>query len=365
MLNWKLYNNHFSSMPMRDIWSEKSTISGWLKTEQDLAICQAGLDIIPQESAEKISKLSIENFDHNSLADDMILAGRPIVGLIKQMREFVGEECSKHVHFGTTTQDIVDTTMVLQIKQSLVAINQSIDKICTELEQLMTKHSDTVMIGRTNNQHALPIKFNSKLQVWLDELKRRQAAIYDAKNRGLLIQIGGPVGDLSAYGDKGVKLKKTLADYYGIGYTHSHWQNARDGIAEIISAIGLLSSTLVKIAQNVSLLSSSDIAELNEQREKGKGASSSMLHKQNQRCSEFAEAVARLARQRAEQINESSVHQHERSGNVWISEWVIVPEVFLLCSGALVWTQCMLENLEIDTEKMKSNLEKSLKNIVN
>ena len=361
MLNWDLYNNHFSSVPMRDIWSEKSTISGWLEVEQALAKGQANLDIIPQASAQKISNLSVENLDYSRMADDMVLVGRPIVGLIKQMRELVGEECSYHVHFGTTTQDILDTTMVLQIKKSLVVLNRSIDMICAELQRLIDTHSDTMMIGRTNNQYALPIKFNSKIQIWFDELKRRQAAMSDAETRGLLIQLGGPVGDLSAYGDKGLLLKKSLADYYQVGYSHTHWQNARDGIAEVISTVGLLSSTLLKIAQNISLLSSTDIAELNEHPVRGKGASSSMVHKQNQRCSEFAEAVARLARQRAEQINESSAHQHERSGNVWISEWVIVPEVFLLCSGALVWTHRLFDNLEIDTEKMKSNLEKTFK----
>ena len=315
--------------------------------------------MIAEESADAISSLTYSDLDHDRLAEDMQLVGRPIVGLVKQIREQVGEKHARDVHFGTTTQDILDTVMVMQVKQSLTLVNRSIDKMCARLKQLIDTHGDQQMIGRTNNQYALPITFGSKLSIWQAELTRRRISISAAAQRGLTVQIGGPVGDLGAFGDKGELLKRSIAECLNINYVHPHWQNARDGIGEIMAMMGLLSTTLLKIAQNISLLSSSDIAELREQPESGKGASSSMNHKQNQRCSEFAEALARMARQRSEQFNETSVHQHERSGNVWISEWLVVPDVFLFSSGALMWTQRIFENLEIDSDRMNTNLGKA------
>lgn len=147
-----------------------------------------------------------------------------------------------------------------------------------------------------------------------------------------------------------------VAKALGLGVTDPHWQNARDGVSDIVTALGTLCATLCKIAHNLNLLSSSDIGELSETHVTGKGASSSMPHKRNQRASEFAEAVARLGRQRSEQIGELTMHQHERSGGVWICEWLVVPEVFLLTSGALAWSEQMLSSVHINADIMRDNV---------
>ena len=150
-----------------------------------------------------------------------------------------------------------------------------------------------------------------------------------------------------------------IADRLGLPGTRTNWQSARDGVAEIVQAVGLLSASLARVAHNVNLLSGTDIAEVFERGGDGLGASSSMAHKRNQRASEFAEAVARLARQRSEQIGEVTLHEHERSGGVWIAEWMIVPEAFLFASGALKWSERMLKALEIDRERINANLRRS------
>jgi 3-carboxy-cis,cis-muconate cycloisomerase len=147
-----------------------------------------------------------------------------------------------------------------------------------------------------------------------------------------------------------------LAEALGLGAVEPHWQNARDGVADTVSSLGALCATICKIAHNINLLSSSDIGEVCECHENGKGASSSMHHKRNQRASEFAEAVARLGRQRSEQIGELIMHQHERSGGVWVGEWLVVPEVFLLSSGALSWAKRMLTDLRVNEDQMERNL---------
>ena len=214
-----------------------------------------------------------------------------------------------------------------------------------------------MMIGRTNGQYAMPMSFATKLGVWSAELTRRREAIAQARGRGLLVQVGGLVGDLSAYEEgAGEALKCKMAKTLNLKTADPHWQNARDGLADIVTALGMLCATLSKICHNINLLSSSDIQEVHEGYAQGKGASSSMAHKTNQRASEFGEAVARLGRQRAEQIGELTLHQHERSGGVWIAEWIVVPEVFLLTSGALAWSERLFLDLNVDRAAMGRHL---------
>lgn len=356
MLEFGLYRDCFSSADMRAIWSEHATISAWLKIEQTLARCQAATGLIPSEAAAAVEAISVSDLDHYQLQTDMALVGRPIVGLVRQLRALVGSQ-AEFVHYRATTQDIMDTAMALQMVHGLAHIRDGIALVMAELDRHIADHGSTMMIGRTNGQHAVPIRLATKLQVWKSELERRLAGLSDAAGRGLNAQIGGPVGDLQAYesGD-GHKIKHAVAAALGLNTVEPHWQSARDGVAEIITALGALCATLCKIAHNVNLLSSSDIAELCERPENGKGASSAMAHKQNQRASEFGEAVARMGRQRAEQIGELTLHEHERSGGAWIAEWIVVPETFLLTSGALEWSDRMFQSLVVDRAAMKRPL---------
>ncbi len=352
MLDYRIYRNCFSSAEMRRIWSEPATIAAWLKVEQILSRCQADLNLIPTEAAVAIEAVGISDLDTEALAAEMDLVGRPIVGLVKQIRSLVRAHAD-HVHHRATTQDIMDTAMVMQIKLGLAEIEIGVNRLLELLDGHIRDYPSTILMGRTNGQHAVPMKLATKLEVWRSELARRNKALEQASGRGLNVQIGGPVGDLRGYENgEGERVKAAVAESLGLGSVAPHWQNARDGIADVVTALGSLCATLCKIAHNINLLSSSDIAEISEVHANGKGASSSMHHKRNQRASEFMEAVSRLGRQKAEQIGEFTLHQHERSGGAWIGEWVIVPEVFLLTSGALHWAQALFENLTFHPERM-------------
>ncbi|WP_282609117.1 lyase family protein [Pelagibius sp. Alg239-R121] len=353
MLDWALYRDSFSTSDMRRIWSESETVSTWVRVEQVLARCQAQEGLIPTVAADTIEAISAAQIDRSRLAEDMSVVGRPIVGLVNQMRSLAGSEQGSYVHYLATTQDIMDTALSLQMKQSTDAIQIQLNRVMDRLEQLAEANAVTRMMGRTNGQFALPISLGTKLRVWMSELKRRKAALEDSAARGLLVQMGGPVGDLSRYeGNTGLAVKQAVAATLGLQIADPHWQNARDAVADIVTSLGSLCASLCKISHNINLLSSSDIGEICEGYEIGKGASSSMLHKKNQRASEFGEAVARLGRQRSEQIGELTLHQHERSGGVWIAEWLVVPETFLFTSGALMWTGHLFDSLEVNTEAM-------------
>ncbi|CUJ97875.1 3-carboxy-cis,cis-muconate cycloisomerase [Ruegeria denitrificans] len=356
MLDYCIYRDCFSSADMRSIWSEHTVISAWLRVEQVLAEHQAMAGLIPAEAARAINALSICDLKKTELQTEMMLVGRPIVGLVKQLRALVPEH-AVHVHFQATTQDVMDTATALQMKLGLELVENALNRIVTAIDHLASSHPDTIMMGRTNGQHAVPIQLSTKLAVWRSELERRSRALNEAAARGLNVQIGGPVGDLRGYKNgEGQQIKLGIAASLGLNVVDPHWQNARDGMADIITALGTLCGTLCKIAHNVNQLSSSDINEFLEVYESGKGASSAMAHKRNQRASEFGEAVARLGRQRAEQIGELTLHEHERSGGVWIGEWVVVPETFLLTSGALKWSERMLKNLVFNTDAMNKSL---------
>lgn len=357
MLDWHLMQDCFSSQEMRRIWSEASTLSVWIKVEQALAQAQCEVGLIPQEAADAINSFSLADLDRDQMQKEMKLVGRPIVGLVIQMRAHVGPELAPYVHFRSTTQDIMDTGLSMQMKLGLQAVLASVDRLIAALGEKIEDHKETQMIGRTNGQHAVPMLFSTKLRVWQAELGRHVERLNDASRRGLLVQVGGPLGDLACYdSDTGQRVKSRLADTLDLGTVEPHWQNARDGVAEIVTGLGALCACLSKIAQNINLLSSSDIGEISEVHSNGKGASSSMHHKKNQRASEFAEATGRLGRQRAAHIGELTLHQHERSGGVWIAEWVVVPEVFLLTSGAMDWSEKMLADMMVCEEAMAEKL---------
>lgn len=357
MLDWQLMQGSFSSTDMRRIWSESSTISAWIKIEQTLARVQSEAGLIPNEAVAALDGFCIGKLDLDRLREDMGLVGRPIVGLVEQLREHVGEDLAKFVHFKSTTQDIMDTALAMQMKLGLATVLSELDQIVSSLTGLIEAHPDTRMIGRTNGQHAIPMLLRTKFEVWRAELLRRREVITEAEKRGALVQVGGPLGDFSSYSDgMGADIKVRMAQALGLGVAEPHWQNARDGVADIVTALGALCATICKIAHNINLLSSSDIDEVRECHENGKGASSSMHHKRNQRASEFAEAVARLGRQRSEQIGELTLHQHERSGGVWVGEWLVIPEVFLLASGTLSWAKRMLSDLRVNKNRMEKNL---------
>lgn len=356
MFDFRIYQDCFSTVSMRDIWSEQATIAAWVLVEQALAKSHAEHGLIPADAAKAIAGISTSDIDKEALAKDMVLVGRPIVGLVRQMRKLAGEY-GPHVHYKSTTQDIMDTALACQMKAGLNEILTQIQQVIDLIKQHIKDQPDTKIIARTNGQHALPMLLRTKLEVWVAELERRIAALNDAAQRGVNVQVGGPSGEVQGYDARiAQSVKHAVAVDLGLHSVNPHWQNARDGVADIVTALGILGGSLEKIAMNINLLSSSDIAEASEHYENGRGASSSMAHKKNQRASEFGEAVARSARQRAMQITDTMMHQHERSGGAWIGEWSLVPDVFLLTSGALNWCDQMFAGLQFDSVVMHSRI---------
>jgi 3-carboxy-cis,cis-muconate cycloisomerase len=357
MRNDGLFRDLFSTQRMRAIWSDDAGIAAWLRVEQAIAAAQADLGLIDSGTAQILLKITPDRIDRARLAEDALLVGRPIVGLVNQLRELVGPEAAVHIHRGVTTFDLMDSAMALHARDSLIEVDEGIGAILSRIEMLNESYGNLEMMGRSNHQHAVPMRFGTKLTSWSEELKRRRTALTQAAEAGIMVQFGGPVGELADWPvETATTLRANLAARLGLGAPTSHWQNARDGLAQIVLAAGLLGATLSRIGRNVNLLSGTETGELREEHRAGQGASSAMAHKRNQRASEFTEGLGRSARQSSERIGETMLHDHERSGGALIAEWPVMPETFLYLSGALMWGARMFDRLIVDPTRMAEKL---------
>ncbi|NKX42368.1 hypothetical protein HGG71_13000 [Rhodobacteraceae bacterium R_SAG2] len=357
MRNSELFRDLFSTPRMRTIWSDDAGIAAWLRVEQAIAAAQADLGLIDAQTARALAEITDDRIDRARLAEDALLAGRPIVGFVKQLRELAGPKAGPQIHRGATTFDLMDSALALRAREALDEVEDGIATILSRIDDLGARHGARPMMGRSNHQHAVPMHFQTKLTSWRTELERRRDALAQAGEAGLKVQFGGPVGELSdCPAETAMALRQNLATRLGLGVGPSHWQNARDGMAQIVLVAGLLGATLSRIGRNVNLMSGTEIGELREEHRAGQGASSAMAHKRNQRASEFTEGLGRAARQSAERVGETMLHDHERSGGVLIAEWPIMPETFLNLSGALMWCNRMFDRLIVDPVRMVEKL---------
>lgn len=358
VFDWKIYQHLFSAPEMEAVFAEANSIACWIEVERATARAQARAGIIPENAAHEIDEnLCVEKLDLDQLQASTRKIGRPIVGLIEQLKQQVSAEAGEWVHFGVTTYDIMDTGRSLQLREGLYLIEASLANFQDRLCQLAKNHKDTPMIGRTNNLHAQPITFGAKIAAWIEETARHQDRLEALKSRVLIIQFGGAIGTLASLQDKGLAFREAVAEELGLRTIASNWHNARDGIAETAQVLGLICASLARIGQMANMLQSTEIGELSESGETGRGKSTTMAHKSNPRAAEFTEAVARLGRHRSTGLIEVMGQDHDRCGGTWIAEWALVPEVFLLTSGALGWANELADRLQVNIERMRDNID--------
>lgn len=355
--DWQLYGPLFTDPQMADIFSEDATIAAWLRVEQALAAAEASLGMVPPDAAKAIGALTPDRIDKAALARDTEAVGRPIVGLVREMRRLLPDDIGRWVHHRGTTQDIMDTALALQVKEGLAELEEGRAACENALRTLSKAGAGMMMAGRTNGQHAQPIPFSHKVDRLVQEFRRHGERLVPLRDRVLRVQLGGAVGTLAHADDWAVDLKQAFGVELGLGTGEGTWQSSRDGIAETALWLSLVAQTVEKMGWLFGNLASSDLGEI---RLRGAGGeSSAMPHKNNPRDAEFTEALARLARQRALSIVETGRHEHERSGGVWIAEWMLVPEAFLLTSACLKRATALACNVQPDEERMADNLARS------
>jgi 3-carboxy-cis,cis-muconate cycloisomerase len=342
---------------MRAVFCDKATIARYVDVEVALAAAEASVGVIPKDAAAAIKRLArADAIDLAELKAETDLVGYPIVGIVHQLAKQCGR-AGGYIHWGATTQDIMDSATVLQLREALPLIDADLAALEVALAALAGKYRDTVMAGRTHLQHALPVTFGYKAAVWLGMVTRHRERLAQLGPRVLVGQFAGAAGTLASLGDKGLAVHDALMDELGLGRPATPWHVARDGFAEAVSLLGLITGTLAKIATDVMLMMQTEVGEAFEPFVQGRGSSSTMPQKRNPISCEMILALARIVRQQAGLMLDAMAADHERATGPWHLEWVAIPEAFIAASGALRHARFMLEGLVVDPGRMRRNLD--------
>ncbi|WPO39459.1 3-carboxy-cis,cis-muconate cycloisomerase [Tardiphaga sp. 42S5] len=350
----------FSTAAMRAIFNERNSLASMLLVEVALAKVQGQLGVIPAEAATAIAAAArVELLNLDELAAGTLRAGLPIVNLVEQLIRLTGKPHGEFVHWGATSQDIMDTALVIQIRDALELVEHDLDSLISVLATLARTHRDTPMVGRTKLQHAIPITFGFKVSIWLSGLLRHQQRLAELKPRVLQVQFGGAVGTFASLGDDGDRVRAALAHELGLGEPLMAWHVARDSLAETVCFLGLISATLSKIATDVALMAQTEVGEVLEPGGQGHGASSTMPHKRNPIICEQLLSTGLSLRRLASAMLDASVHDHERATGPWQAEWLLLPEAFLLISRAMDNAVRLCTGLVVRPDAMQANLART------
>lgn len=352
------YGDMFGTDEMRSIFSDQVRLQKWLQTEVALAKAQSEHNIIPKKAALKIADAaSLSNIDVKEMKEEFDKVGFPILPFVHQLTKACDSDTARWVHYGATTQDILDTGTVLQMKEAFPIIENDLEVIIKALVNVSKKHRDTVMAGRTFQQQAAPITLGYKTAIWLDELLRHKERLEQLKPRLLVGQCSGAVGTFATLGDKGMDVQESMMNELGLHIPDITWHVARDRWGELLSWFSLVAATLGKIANEIAILMRTEIAELSEPYEDGRGASSTLPQKRNPIECEPIIAIAHKIRELTNSQHTAMIQEHERGVGQMHLEWMVIPDAFVLISGSLFHAKNILSGLYVDKEQMRKNLE--------
>ena len=351
----------FREQALSHIFSDTEYLQSLLHFEAALARAEAKTGIIPEAAARAIvAKCQSALFDQKAIATGTALAGNVAIPVIKQLTELVAKdnkEAARFVHWGATSQDALDTALILQLRRSFALFEQDFRQIAETLATLTQAHRDTPVVARTWMQQALPTTFGFIVAGWLDALLRDVARFNELRPRALTLQFGGAVGTLAALGDRGVSVAKALAEDLHLSLPSAPWHSHRDRFAEVATTLGLCCGTLSKIARDISLHSQTEIAELSEPVATGRGGSSTLPHKRNPiTCAVVLAAGMRVPPLLSTMLS-SMAQEHQRALGAWQAEWETLPEIVCLTGGALHHLAQMLPGLEVHSDRMLENLD--------
>ncbi len=357
VLDSVLFRDAFGTPAMREVFSDHAMVGRYIEVEIALAKAEANCGVIPLEAAAAIAKHpGISALDFDLLRQETDNVGYPILPLVHQMSKQCGD-AGRYVHWGATTQDIMDSAVVLQLRDALRLIEDDIVELRRILADLSRRYRDTPMAGRTHLQQALPVTFGYKTAIWLAMFDRHAERLAQLKPRVLVGQFAGAAGTLASLGSKGLDVQEALCEELGLGVPASTWHVARDGFAEAVNFLALVTGSLGKIALDIMIMSSTEFAEVYEPFVKGRGASSTMPQKRNPISSELMLAASKAVRQNAGLMLDAAIQDFERATGPWHAEWIAIPESFVLTAGALHQAKFALGGLIVDEAQMARNLD--------
>lgn len=347
----------FSTPAMSAAFSSEAHVHYMLAFEAALARVEAHIGILPQEAAESIAEqCKVELFDVVALYREAAVAGTPAIPLVRMLTAQIEGDAKKFVHWGATSQDVIDTAMMLQMRDGIDLLIDGLMAVCAACATLAEQHRHTLMVGRTLLQQALPITFGLKAARWLALATRQVRALREHRQRTLAVQLGGAAGTLAALGDNGLHVVELLAGELGLPAPDLPWHTERDRIAGIAATLGVLAGAMAKIASDIVLLAQTEVGEITEGAAPGKGGSSAMPQKHNPVDAIGALASARLAIGLVPVMLSAMAQEHERAAGGWQAEWTALPNLFRFTASAVEHVRGAVSGLQIDTARMSANL---------
>jgi 3-carboxy-cis,cis-muconate cycloisomerase len=351
----------FASEAMTAVFSDHGRLQGMLDFEAALAQAEAEAGLIPTAAAAPIAAAAqAERFDVAALARQTAESGIPSIPLIKQLTALVAAKdpaAARFVHWGATSQDVMDTGLVLQIGKGLAALKPELERLSAALAGLAESQARAPMIGRTWLQHAVPVTFGLKAAGWLDALERCRRRLDEAGRAARVLQFGGAAGTLATLGARGLDVAAALARALALDLPALPWHASRDRLVNLAAALALLAGLLGKMARDLSLMMQVEVAEAFEPAAPGRGGSSTMPHKRNPAAAAVALAAAARVPGLVATLLAAMPQEHERGLGGWQAEWETLPEIFLLVSGALGGMTEAMEGLRLDPARMRSNID--------
>ncbi len=350
----------FGTAEMREIMSDRALIGAMLEVESALARAEASLGLVPPEVARQIADAAkLERLSLDAVASSTRVVGYPVVGLVAELGRAAGAEASKYLHLGATTQDIVDTALVLQLRRGFSLLRRDLIGVARSLAAKAVRFRDTPVAARTHLQHAVPTSFGLKCAAWAAPLVAHIERLDQAAPRMFVVQFGGAAGTNASLGTRGPAVAVALARELGLGVPIMPWHASRDTIVEGAAIAGLICGSLSKFALDFALMAQTEVGELSEPRADGGGSSSTMPQKRNPILSEYIGAAARMVAGLVPVMFSAMAQEHERAAGGWQAESAALPQIFVLTAGALAHSRHLAESMTIDSTRMRRNIDLS------
>lgn len=349
----------WSTDELRVIFSEENRVQKWLDFESALAAAQAELDIIPEAAARDIAAAAkVENIDIGKMSSENRRIKHALVPALRLLQGCCSKENGEWLHYGATTQDVVDTGVVLQLKDAHAVFMRDLKAVGRELARLAREHRDTLMVGRTHGVQALPITFGHKCAIWLDEIRRHYDRLQECTPRVLVGMLAGAVGSQAALGPQAAEVERRTLQRLGLGVPGISWAPARDRFTEYALLLSMIGATLSKIGNELFNMQRNEIGEVEEAFSEGKLGSSTMPHKRNPTSAENLAGLSRPLRYNAALMLEGMVQEGERDGIAWKLEWKALPECCMIAGAMLFQAKNLLAGLRVDNAAMAENLDR-------
>jgi 3-carboxy-cis,cis-muconate cycloisomerase len=351
----------FASGAVHAVFDDRARIARMLEFEAALAQAEASVGVVPHAAADTIAAhCHAEDFDVDALAHAARNAGNlaiPLVAALTRRVAAADRDAAGYVHWGATSQDVIDTGLVLQLRDALSLVDADVDRLMGALATQARRHANTLLAGRTWLQHALPITLGVKLAGVLSALGRHRARIAALRASALVVQFGGAAGTLASLDERGIAVTEALAQRLRLGVPDMPWHTQRDRVCDVAATLGMLTATLGKLARDVSLLAQTEVGEAFEPAAPGRGGSSTMPQKRNPVGASRALAAAIRVPGLVATMLSAAVQEHERGLGNWPAEWETLPEIALLTAGALEAMIEVAEGLDVNAARMRANLD--------